>query len=58
MWQEKLHELPPGRRFAVGVLRIVVHVVRSFSQSLASLQAAGRMTPDLRLGQRVEVAAS
>ena len=41
MWDEKLHELTTGRRFAVGALRVVVHVVRSFSHNLASLQAAG-----------------
>src|SRR5688572_28695283 len=41
MWDEKLHELPAGRRFAVGALRVAVHVVRSFSSNLASLQAAG-----------------
>ncbi|HEX6810546.1 MAG TPA: YihY/virulence factor BrkB family protein [Planctomycetota bacterium] len=41
MWDEKLRELPPVRRLAVGALRVVVHVVRSFSSNLASLQAAG-----------------
>ena len=41
MWDEKLYELRAGRRFAVGALRVVVYVMRSFSQNLASLQAAG-----------------
>lgn len=41
LWNEKLQELRPGRRALVGALRVVVHVVRSFSQNLASLQAAG-----------------
>jgi membrane protein len=41
IWGEKLHELSAGRRFAIGALRIVVHVARNFSRNLASLQAAG-----------------
>ncbi|HZN40483.1 MAG TPA: YihY/virulence factor BrkB family protein [Planctomycetota bacterium] len=41
MWDEKLLGLPAGRRLLLGALRVVVHVARSFSQNLASLQAAG-----------------
>lgn len=41
LWTEKLQAMPRGRRLAIGALRVVVHVVRSFSQNLASLQAAG-----------------
>jgi membrane protein len=41
LWDEKLHRLPYHRRFVVGSLRVAVHVLRSFSQNLASLQAAG-----------------
>ena len=41
VWAEELRKLPPGRRVTVGALRVVIHVVRSFSQNLMSLQAAG-----------------
>lgn len=41
LWDEKLARLPVGRRFCVGALRVAVHVLSSFSQNLASLQAAG-----------------
>ncbi|HEX5052143.1 MAG TPA: YihY/virulence factor BrkB family protein [Planctomycetota bacterium] len=41
LWEEELRKLEPGRRLRVGALRVVAHVVRSFSQNLASLQAAG-----------------
>lgn len=41
LWAEELRRLPPLRRLGVGALRVVVHVVSSFSQNLASLQAAG-----------------
>ncbi len=41
VWDAELRRLSPARRAWVAFLRVVSHVVRSFSQNLVGLQAAG-----------------
>lgn len=41
LWERDLRRMPQPRRFGCSVLRVVVHVVRSFSHNLVGLQAAG-----------------
>lgn len=41
VFEVDLRDAPPGRRIFLTVLRVVAHVVRSFSHNLVGLQAAG-----------------